>query len=126
MAHDSLDEFGQFLMIHLRDRGINHLDRLLAAQWKAPSLTNIQSELQALTTEQRALFRRAFINSLGSAIHDFLFALQEQTDCHDGRIAVTVAGENIATLSDGLQGELFTEKGWFARYSVYGEPPENP
>jgi hypothetical protein len=123
--HDSLDEFGQFLMTNLRDQGIDSLDRLLAAQSKAPARAKIQHELQALTAEQRALVRRAFINSLDSAIHDFLFALQDETDRNDGNIAVTVAGQNIATMSDGLQGELFTEDGWFARYSTYGEPSEN-
>ena len=124
MAHDALDEFGKFVMTHLRDRGIDHLDRLLAAQWKAPSLVKIQDELQALTPEQRGLARRACVQSLDSAIHDFLFALQEQTDLADAHIAVTVADQNIAAMSDGLQGELFTNNGWYARYSAYGEPPD--
>jgi hypothetical protein len=119
-----LGEFGEFLMAHLRDRGIDHFDRLLAARWKAPALARIQGELQALTAEQRALARRAFVTSLDSAIHDFLFQLQDQADSHDGHIAVTVDGKNIATNSDGLQGEPFTDEGWRARYSVYGEPPE--
>jgi hypothetical protein len=126
MAHsiNPLGEFGQFLMVHLRDRGIDHFDRLLAAHWKAPALAKIQSELQTLTPEQRALARRAFVTSLDSAIHDFLFQLQDQADSHDGHIAVTVAGQNIATMSDGLHGEPFTDEGWRARYSAYGEPPE--
>ena len=120
---DPLSEFGQFLMTRLRDRGIGSLDYLLQAKWKAPSLKKIQRELQALSPAQRKLVRRAFISSFDGAIHDFLFGLQEQADL-DGRIAVTVAGKNVATLSDGLQGELFTEDGWFARYSEYGEPPD--
>lgn len=120
---DPLSEFGRFLMTKLRDRGIGDLDFLLKAKWKAPSLKKIQRELQSLSAPQRKLVRRAFVKSFDAAIHDFLFALQEQTDLAGG-IAVTVAGQNVATLSDGLQGELFTEDGWRARYSAYGEPPD--
>ena len=110
-------------MAHLRDRGINHIDALLSTSWKAPSLMRIQDELQLLTSQQQDLVRRAFVSSFDSAIHDFLFALQEQADC-DGRIAVTVHGENVAKTSDGLHGELFSEDGWRARHSAHGEPPE--
>jgi hypothetical protein len=121
---DPLDEFGRFLMTHLRDSGIDRIDRLLAAQWKTAALQKIQGELGALTAEQRALVRRAFVTSLDSAIHDFLFALQDQAD-RVGRIDVTVGGQNIAKLdSPGLQYEIFSEDGWRARFSEYGEPPE--
>lgn len=120
---DPLSEFGRVLMVKLRDRGIDHLDRMLAAKAKAPALQKLQGELESLDQEQRALFRRAFVTSLDSAIHDFLFALQEQHDS-GGRVAVLVDGSRIAEASDGLHGELFTEDGWFARYSRHGEPPE--
>jgi len=120
---DPLSEFGRLLMVKLRDRGIDRLDKMLAAKAKAPALQKLQGELKSLDQEQRLLLRRAFVTSLDSAIHDFLFALQEQNDS-DGRVAVLVDGSRIAEASDGLHGELFTEDGWFARYSKHGEPPE--
>jgi len=83
----------------------------------------LQGELKSLDQEQRALLRRAFVTSLDAALHDFLFALQEQNDS-GGRGVVLVDGSRIAEASDGLHGELFTEDGWFARYSRHGEPSE--
>lgn len=124
MAKESpLDTFGAFLMVNLRDRGIDALGSLLAAHWKAPSLQKLQAELQSLTDAQRVLVRRAFVEALDSAIHDFLFALQEESDS-GGAVRVRVRGKDVASLSDGLHGELFSEEGWFARFSAHGEPPE--
>ena len=120
---DPLSEFGRVLMVKLRDRGIDRLEKLLAGKMKAPSLKKLQSELGALDPQQHELLRRAFISSLDSGIHDFLFALQEQSDS-GGRIAVLVDGSSIAENSDGLHGELFTEDGWFARFSAHGEPSD--
>lgn len=112
-------------MENLRDRGIDHLDDLLVGRCKAPSLKKLQRELKNLTKTQQTLVRRAMVESLDSAIHDFLFALQEQAD-EGGPIRVRVRGKDIAAMSDGLQGELFTEEGWYARFSSHGEPREEP
>ena|SRR5688572_1879795 len=120
---DPLDTFGRFVMVHLRDRGIDHLEGLLSGHWKAPSLKKLQKALLRLPQGERALVRRAFVAALDSAVHDFLFALQEETD-GGGAVVARVRGKNVATLSDGLQGELFTEDGWYARFSAHGEPPE--
>lgn len=118
-----LDVFGKFVMQNLRDRGIDDFDGLLAAHWKAPARRELQRQLGELTEAQRDLIRRAFVAAFDSAIHDFLFALQDQSD-FEGPIRVLVDGEDVASLSDGLHGELFSERGWFARFSNYGEPPE--
>lgn len=88
---------------------------------KTPELQELQASLAVMEEEQRSLLKTAFIKSLESGIHDFLFALQEETDT-GGQVQVTVNGENVAKLSDGLQGELFTEDGWFSKYSAHGEP----
>jgi hypothetical protein len=117
------DRFGLFIMTKLRDRAIRTVDVLLAGEGKAPSIQQLQNELAALTKDQKDLIRRCVIDSVDDAVHDFLFALQEQTDDELG-IAVLVDGENPAQLSDGLQGELFGEEGWMARFSKFGMPPE--
>lgn len=118
-----LDVLGRFLMENLRDPGIFHVDGLLASRWKAPSCKELQDLLRGLSKAQRDLVRRAFIASLDYAIHDLLFALQEQSD-NDGPVRIRIRGKDVASMSDGLQGELFTADGWKARFSKYGEPPE--
>lgn len=119
--NNNLDKFGEFIVKNLWDSALYKLDALLAGKIKAPALQELQESLASLNEEQKALLKRVCTNSFESGLHDFLFALQEETD-NGGEIEVTVNGVNVAKLSDGLQGELFTEDGWFTKYSEQGEP----
>lgn len=116
---DALDAFGRFVMENLRDKAISTAELTLAGHWKAPSLQKLQSELAGLTAEQQ----RLVIRVVDSATHDFLFALQEAND-DDQSVQVLVHGENVAEQSDGLHGEPYSGEGWQARFSKYGEAPE--
>lgn len=116
-----LDTFGKFLVNNLRDKGINHGELLLKNQWRAPSLQKLQNDLGQLSEEQKETVRKVVISSLDSAIHDFLFSLQEIAD-FDNSIQITVNGKNIVGLSDGIHGELFSNDGWFAKFSRYSDP----
>ncbi|MGO9919922.1 MAG: DUF6547 family protein [Isosphaeraceae bacterium] len=120
-----LDRFGQFVMANLRDKAIEFFDLLAQGHWKAKSLRQLQSDVKQLSDSQRSILRRCIIATTDNAIHDFLFALQELADFEDD-IQVIVRGKNIAKISDGLQGEMFTADGWMAKFSAFGEPPERP
>ncbi|TXK80668.1 hypothetical protein [Paenibacillus sp. N3.4] len=117
---EAIDKFGELLMTDLRDRTIDFFELLVKGHWKAPKLQQLQHEMQSFDDKQIELFRRALIRSLDSGIHDFLFKLQEQADFNN-EIEIKVQGINIIQASDGLHGELFTEDGWFANFSKYGE-----
>ena len=56
--------------------------------------------------------------SIDAAIHDFLFAIEEQAD-FENDIQIIVNEDNIVEMSDGLQGELFTQDGWLEKYSKF-------
>ena len=117
-----LDIFGRLVMEKLRDKAFRDADLKLQGHWKAPSLLKLQSELAKLSDEQRDLARRLVRSVVDSAIHDFLFALQELND-FDQSVQVLVRGENAAAKSDGLHGEPFGDQGWQARFSQYGQAP---
>ena len=110
-------------MANLRDRAIEHHDLLAKGHWKAPSLQRLQRDLNALNKKQLSIVRRCVVSAVDAGIHDFLFALQELAESEDD-IQVLVQGENIGKTSDGLHGELFSDEGWYARFSAYGKPPE--
>ena len=118
-TENKLDLFGKFLVENLRDRGISHAEILLNNKSKAPSLSELQSELIKLTDPQKELVKKTVLESIDVAIHDFLFALQELAD-FDNNIKIMVENENIVELSDGIQGESYTNEGWNAKYSKYG------
>ncbi|KGE18398.1 hypothetical protein [Paenibacillus wynnii] len=119
----AIDKFGQVIMTDLRDNTIDFFEALVRGNWKAPGLQRLQSELGELNENQIGLVRRILIRSMDTGIHDFLFKLQEQAD-FDNDIEIKVQGIDIIQASDGLHRELFTEDGWFANYSKYGEMKE--
>jgi hypothetical protein len=118
MGTDKVDKFGKFLVDNLRDKGIIYAEGLLNNKWKAPVLQNIQLGLTNLGSSEKEVVKDAIIATLDSAIHDFLFALQEQTDFENG-IKILVDGENVIELSDGIHGEPYSDEGWYSKYSKF-------
>jgi len=118
-----LDKFGEFIVKTLRDETIEHFDILAQGNWKAPALQKLQNELKDFTEDQISVIKRCIINSIDAGIHSFLFSLQERADFNND-IQIIVDGNNVVEASDGIHGEAFGEDGWYARFSKYGESPE--
>lgn len=122
-VNSPLDRFGKFIVENMRDKGIDNYDRLANGSWKTPSLQALQEDLKQFDERQLSIIRQCVGSSIDTAIHDFLFALQESTDLEQG-VEVIVDKTNVAKVSDGLHGEPFGEDGWYLKYSAYGEPFE--
>ena len=116
---DALDTFGRLIMEKLRDKAFEDADLTLRGQWKAPGMQDLQRELAGLTDHERDVARRLVRRVVDSAIHDFLFALQELAD-FDQSVRVLVHDKDIVAESDGIHGEPFGHRGWQARFSRYG------
>jgi hypothetical protein len=117
---EELDIAGKFIMKNFRDNALSKLDALLKGEVKAPGLLALQISIGSLGPEEKGILKKACIESFDSGLHDLLFALQEATYNNED-IKLLVNGKNVAELCDGLQGELFTEDGWFSKFSAYGE-----
>ncbi len=113
MADPALDHFGQFLMRNLRDRALECYDALIKGQGKAPALRQLKGDLAVLSPDARLVARRALVECLDGAIHDFLFALQEQAH-FENRIKLLVDDVDVIAASDGIHGEPYGQDGWFA------------
>jgi hypothetical protein len=113
-----VDKFGKFIVENLRDKGIDFAEGLLKSHWRAPILLEMQNEIATLNDNQKTAFIKAITHTIDGAIHDFLFALQEQAD-FENDIQILVDGQNIVELSDGIHAEAYSEDGWFAKYSSH-------
>jgi len=118
--NNPLDKFGKFIVENMRDKGIKFYENLAQGLWKAPSLKLLQEELKQFDEEQLSIIRQCIVSSIDNSVHDFLFALQESSDMNND-VQIVIDGHNIGELSDGLQGELYTEDGWYSKYSGFGE-----
>jgi hypothetical protein len=116
-----LDTFGKMIMEKLRDEAISFVEGLVRGHWKAPALKKLQRDIKKLDEQQVEVLRRTVRAATDAAVHSLLFALQEAGQ--DGTLEIRINGKNLAELTDGLQGELFTENGWQARFSDYGVAP---
>ena len=114
----ALDRFGEIVSIDLRDAALRRAEAVLRVQSKAPGLQALQDQLASLSPAQTTAVLALVRSSVECGIHDFLFKLQELTDLDQG-IAVLVDGVNVAAASDGLQGEPYSDTGWYARFSRF-------
>ncbi|MFB9077979.1 hypothetical protein ACFFLS_04835 [Flavobacterium procerum] len=113
-----LDKFGKFMMQNFRDKGIHFAKGLLAQQSKAPDLQELQNVLSTLTEVQKDAVIKTITETIDRAMHDFLFALQEQAD-FDNEIQILVDEQNVVELSDGIHGEAYSDDGWIAKHSQH-------
>lgn len=114
----SLDKFGEFIVVNLRDKAIETAEMLLENGSKSPQTKILQDELSTFNAAQKAIVANVVKTSIDAAIHDFLFAIEEQAD-FENDIQIIVNEDNIVEMSDGLQGELFTQDGWLEKYSKF-------
>jgi len=115
---ESLDYLGKFLMRCHRDQALFTLATAFKGYWKVESLQGFQDVLKSLSSEQQEKLFDGFEHIITGALHDLLFALQEENDFKN-RIHLIVDGYDAAKISDGLHGEQFTDDGWIERFSKY-------
>ncbi len=124
MKHNELQKFGEFIIHNLFDKGIECYTQLSENQLKSPLTKQLRNDIKELNEEQLALMRKVVFEVMTTAMHDFLFALQERNDLEND-ISINVDEINIAEESDGLHGEIFTDEGWIKIYSAYSNEIED-
>jgi hypothetical protein len=115
---ESLDYLGKFLIKYHRDQSLFALETAFTGNWKGESLKDFQEVLKSLSSDQKEKLFDGFEHILTGALHDILFALQEENHFKN-RIHLMVDGYDAVKISDGLHGEQFSEDGWIERFSKY-------
>ena len=113
----SIEKFGRLIAEELRDSALNKCLDIESGWGASVEMKGMSSSFSELSEEQRVFVRKLVTECVDTGIHDFLFALEEQKH----GVKITVNGDDIGGHSDGLQGEIFTEDGWFEKYSQHRE-----
>jgi hypothetical protein len=119
----TLDKLGAFLLAHLWNKPLDDYTILEKGRWGDAPAQLLETALQEFTAEQRTVVRKIIMRILQSALHSFLFALQERGHFEDD-IHLLVNGWDAVGLSDGIYAEPFNEDGWIARFSTHGQLDE--
>jgi hypothetical protein len=117
---DALDEFGLDMTVWVRDDTFSWIDKIIEGSGRTPYDRKLHAEVSASPdTIEAARDLARWATDL--CVHNFLRFL-EQSKRFDLIVRDEDRSASIRDASDGLSGELYTEDGWFARFSTYGGP----
>jgi hypothetical protein len=113
-----LDAFGRKLIDSVRDRTLDDIDLTLTgmaqAGWEQELSRQISSSLDR---DGVLLARHLVVIAIDTALHNLLWMLETSDQIRLVAKAPDGAAVDLADVSDGLSGELWTEDGWIARFS---------
>ena len=110
--YNLLDEFGKTLMSDVRDRTILVFDKRIQGLMKDEASLRLYERISSLDNNQKKLIEDIIPMVVDLSIHNMLCMLEDHSD-----FSLIKDSKNIAELSDGLSGELYTEDGWISKYS---------
>lgn len=107
-----LNEFGEVLIKEVRDRTIRLFDKKVQGAMKDKDSQLLFEKVNKLSKEQQLLINEIIPQIVDLSLHNMLCVFEE----HD-EFQIVIDGENIADISDGLSGELYTSDGWIEKFS---------
>jgi len=117
VSKEALDKFGSFLMKDVRDRTIRHWDMVLSGTMKDEESQRLYSAVAPLSADAKKILSEIVPKIADTSLHTLLQSLDDEDDIE---VAISADGgrvESIRDVSDGLAGELYSDQGWFARFS---------
>jgi hypothetical protein len=115
---NSLEKFGLFIVSNMRDKAIGQFQMLINGDLVSKEYQAIYRQLNYIEGLDKKVLEEIIMDTVDTAIHDFLAALQEAHEFNEG-IAVLSDGENVAEKSGSLNFEPFTDDGWINKYSKF-------
>jgi hypothetical protein len=121
----SLDHFGKFIAQRVRDSSIRHWDIVFEGKMKDEESQRLFQIFSEFGESEKEFIHQIIPMIVDTTLHHILWGLEEESlglEESEGNIKVAVRTDqgtvdDIAEVSDGLAGELYTEDGWIARFS---------
>lgn len=120
-SRSDLDEFGAEFAAKARDLTIRMLEVLVEGRHGSDGDVRIAQDLARMEESDRELALHLIRRFIDSTLHNVLWMIEESkrfdlvAHAPEGRLT------SLTELSDGLTSEPYTEAGWYARFSKYGE-----
>jgi hypothetical protein len=115
MKSGALDLFGELLMKKVRDESIEMSDRIIEGKMTDRRLSYVNNLL--LENEDNELIRALIPRIVDITLHHLLWTIEQEESIDVLSLDETGHMTSIRKISDGLPGELYTDRGWIARYS---------
>lgn len=117
-----LDEFGQLLINKVRDACYDEFEKIFSGKISSKSASFLQEKIKIFDDEQLESLKFIAIDSIDSAIHHFLWMIEQSEEFDLVKYLHNKNGfVSLKETSDGLCGELYTENGWIEKYSTFSK-----
>lgn len=114
-----LDTFGRLLMRDVRDQTISEYDGMASGKINSSSGKKLRALLDQFDQDEKDAIKSIILTQIDGAIHNFLWLIEKGGN---SSFPVVLNGGippvDLARASDGLTGELYSDVGWIARYSM--------
>jgi hypothetical protein len=112
-----LEQFGLFLMREVRYRTIEQWEMILEGRVKGIYAEKAREVLLSRNIECSEVINKLIPHVVDTTIAFLLASLDEQENIEIFVADKDNVSSNLRGISDGLEGELYGENGWFARFS---------
>lgn len=116
MSQAALDKFGHVIMKRVRDEAVTDWKMMIDGRMKGESAEKVRELIQSLSDADKKLLLQLIPGIVDTVLHHLLWTVEQESDLQIG-IKMDDSIEDLRDISDGLPGELYTDKGWIARYS---------
>ena len=110
----NLEKFGKIFIDNVRDRTLETFINFLNGKERGNTAKKINELLTHIPDDATESLKRIVEEMVDQCLFNILDMLE-----NDESVEITCNGNNVAELSDGLAGELYSEAGWIAKYSKY-------
>jgi hypothetical protein len=117
----NVEKFGQSVVAKGRDETLDFFERSAAGEnIKGDDVLRAhETTIRTLTPEQLKAFRFWVQYCVDLSIANLLYRVEELHDLEG--LELRLGETDIVHQSDGLVGSLYGKRGWFAKFSRYGE-----
>lgn len=107
-----LENFGEVFIDEVRDNTIDIFEKMLDGKMKGLTAQVVHDKISDFNEQQKDTILWILSKVVDQCMHNMLFMVENHKE-----INILYNSENIANISDGLSGELYTEDGWIEKYS---------
>jgi hypothetical protein len=117
MSNTLLDRFGELLMTRVRDKAIGDWERIIGGHMKGSRGELVRQQMSSLTPEQTRTLLSLIPQIVDTTLHHLLWTVEQEQSVDI--VSKDDAGvfRSVREVSDGLSGELYSDRGWIARFS---------
>ncbi|MHC1686063.1 MAG: hypothetical protein AB6733_24565 [Clostridiaceae bacterium] len=116
MSESILDLFGKKLISEVRDETITTWDMMLNGEMRGVTAQEVKEKISIFSDEQIEVLRWIIPKITDTSLHNLLVMI-EQNDEMKLEVFDGERNYDIKEISDGLEGELYTDDGWIKRFS---------